>query len=225
MFFIRLLGFNPISFAIRISSFPSLHFFFASSHSSCLYAIFYLSPKNFSSHNLMKSPTSASSRLFLHFFLSCPASKSMFSVRDFQLRIGQVQDFFRYMDIIVIPAQNLFRLVKPVQQSCIFHIAFILLSEKKTARAVRLRHSFSLFELQFWEQSYDNFIGRGLLCISIARKVGTGSSSLSPQKHLSFSLLIIYHCGRQLSTAYLRKCNEFSTVWLPILLFCRIVGV
>ena len=173
----------------------------------------------------MKSPTSASSRLFLHFFLSCPASKSMFSVRDFQLRIGQVQDFFRYMDIIVIPAQNLFRLVKPVQQSRIFHIAFILLSEKKTARAVRLRHSFSLFELQFWEQSYDNSIGRGLLCISIARKVGTGSSSLSPQKHLSFSLLIIYHCGRQLSTAYLRKCNEFSTVWLPILLFCRIVGV
>lgn len=54
----------------------------------------------------------------------------MSSVQDFQLRIGQVQDFFRYMDIIVIPAQNLFRLVKPVQQSRIFHIAFILPSEK-----------------------------------------------------------------------------------------------
>ncbi|MDE7270623.1 MAG: hypothetical protein K2N81_09140, partial [Acetatifactor sp.] len=40
-----------------------------------------------------------------------------------------------------------------------------------------------LFELQFWEQSYDNSIGRDDLCISIARKVGTGSSSLSPQKH------------------------------------------
>lgn len=34
-------------------------------------------------------------------------------------------------------------------------------------------------------------IGRELPCISIARKVGTGSSSLSPQKLLRFSLLII----------------------------------
>lgn len=141
-------------FDMRISSFPRLHFFFASSHNSCLYATFHFSPKNFFSHNLMKSPTSASSRLFLHFFLSCPASKSMSSVWDFQLRIGQVQDFFRYMDIIAIPAQNLFRLIKPVQQSRIFHIAFILPSEKKTARAVRLGHSFSLFELQFWVQQH-----------------------------------------------------------------------
>ncbi len=34
-------------------------------------------------------------------------------------------------------------------------------------------------------------IDRELPCISIARKVGTGSSSLSPQKLLRFSLLII----------------------------------
>ena len=43
-------------------------------------------------------------------------------------------------------------------------------------------------ELQFWEQSYDNSIGRDDLCISIARKVGTGSSSLSPQKLLRYNL-------------------------------------
>ena len=46
IFFIKLFEFIPISLAIRISSSPSLHFRFASSQSSCLYAIFYLfSPK------------------------------------------------------------------------------------------------------------------------------------------------------------------------------------
>jgi len=40
----------------------------------------------------------------------------------------------------------------------------------------------NFFELQFWEQSYVNSIGKDDLCISIARKVGADSSSLSPQK-------------------------------------------
>ena len=40
-------------------------------------------------------------------------------------------------------------------------------------------------------------IGRELLRIYYAREVGTGGSSLPPQKHLSFSVMKYYHLTHQ----------------------------
>ena len=54
-------------------------------------------------------------------------------------------------------------------------------------------------------------IGRELSCISIARKVGTGSSSLSPQKLLRFSLFILYHALSFVSNPLLGFYISYAT--------------